>query len=245
MYNDNYGFSAVKESLQERLQHPFLMRYIDTPVIDEEKLFILYSILNHTNLHIEKKQQYALTIMLVQIALDTHEKVSDKGDVEAIDLHKRRQLTALAGDYYSGLYYYLLAQQSDICLIRKLAQGIKEINEQKIRLHQRLNFSVEDVVRSVEIVESALIQKTCSYFQIENLDEYSASFLARQRIKREFRLYKQQKNSIVFALWEAFLPTSEVESYYQSYLQRIEKQLTNLATTNDQVEILNKLLLTR
>lgn len=220
------------------------MRYIDTPVIDEDKLSILYSILNRTNLHIEKKQRYALTIMLVQVALDTHEKVSDKSDVEATDLLKRRQLTALAGDYYSGLYYFLLAQQHDIRLIRILAKGIKEINEQKIRLHQRLNFSAEDVVRSIEIIESALIQKTCSYFAIANFDQFASNFLARQRIKREFSLYRSMEHSVVFSAWGKFFTPDEMEAYYQTYIQQSEQQLKKLAASNEHIADLSKLMTT-
>lgn len=121
----------------EKLRHPYFINYIEEPFIDEEKIALLYGALKSANLHIEQIEHYVVTIMLVQIALDTHERVSNKAGEEEIEFHKCRQLTVLAGDYYSGLYYYLLSMNRDIVLIRALAEGIKEINEHKIMLYQK------------------------------------------------------------------------------------------------------------
>nr|WP_028400483.1 heptaprenyl diphosphate synthase component 1 [Ectobacillus panaciterrae] len=230
MYNSLEDFNAVRNQLHARLQHPFLMRYIDTPVVDEEKLLLLYSILKSANLHIEHIQHYALTIMLVQIALDTHEKVSDKLDAEAGESHKRRQLTVLAGDYYSGLYYYLLAENHDISLIRALAQGIKEINEQKIRLYQQSDRSVAAVVRSVEIIESSLLQKTCEFFNVPDWNAFSSVVLARKRIAGEYKQYEQHGHAPIFAAWKRILASATEENVhllYKTYMQETMQQLQN------------------
>ena len=131
------GYAGIKEKLMEKLRHPYFINYIEEPFIDEEKIALLYGALKSANLHIEQIEHYVVTIMLVQIALDTHERVSNKAGEEEIEFHKCRQLTVLAGDYYSGLYYYLLSMNRDIVLIRALAEGIKEINEHKIMLYQK------------------------------------------------------------------------------------------------------------
>jgi heptaprenyl diphosphate synthase len=235
VYNGLEGFNAVKNQLHERLQHPFLMRYIDSPIVDEDKLLLLYSILKSANLHIEHIKRYALTIMLVQIALDTHERVSDKVHTEASDSHKRRQLTVLAGDYYSGLYYYLLAENHDISLIRVLAEGIKEINEQKIRLYQKSGRTVEEVIDSVEIIEAALLQKTCEYFNVTDWKVFSSIVLARKRIAHEYQEYKQQRYAPIFAAWKQVLSPSsseELRLLYEAYMQNTMQQLQTWTSQN-------------
>ena len=47
----------------------------------------------------------------------------------------------------------------DIVLIRALAEGIKEINEHKIMLYQKAHKTVDDIMESVVMIESALLQK--------------------------------------------------------------------------------------
>src|SRR5699024_3634853 len=91
--------------------------------------------LNNINMPVKKKEKYMITTMLVQIALDTHDLVTDKKNdtVEPLSVESTRQLTVLAGDYYSGLYYLLLAEIEDYQLIHALAIAIKEITELKLR----------------------------------------------------------------------------------------------------------------
>jgi heptaprenyl diphosphate synthase len=135
--------------------------------------------------------------MLIQIALDTHEQISNK-KIVGISQIKSRQLTVLAGDYYSGLYYKLLADSEDIFMIKVLAEGIKEINEHKITLFQQEFSSVENLMSSIKIIESSLLAKVIDYFQANVWSEITANLLLFKRLLHEKRRYIQTGHSHLF-----------------------------------------------
>ncbi len=124
----------IKIVLQQKLYHPFASSYIEKPVIDEKMLFALVEVLERTDFSKDDKVKYATAVMLIQIALNTHDEVTLSAETDQeIDLLKR-QLTILSGDYYSGLYYQTLAELESDTWIQCLSNGIKEINEYKLML---------------------------------------------------------------------------------------------------------------
>ncbi|MEH7150634.1 heptaprenyl diphosphate synthase component 1 [Bacillus thuringiensis] len=220
------GYAGIKEKLMEKLRHPYFINYIEEPFIDEEKIALLYGALKSANLHIEQIEHYVVTIMLVQIALDTHERVSNKAGEEEIEFHKCRQLTVLAGDYYSGLYYYLLSMNRDIVLIRALAEGIKEINEHKIMLYQKAHETMDDIMKSVVTIESALLQKTCNHFHLSHWKPFITYVLGGNRLQKEIQLYADKQHSPVFqAVQDALGDKAEVViNGWMMELRKKEKQ---------------------
>ncbi|EJR91331.1 MULTISPECIES: heptaprenyl diphosphate synthase component 1 [Bacillus] len=220
------GYAGIKEKLMEKLRHPYFINYIKEPFIDEEKIALLYGALKSANLHIEQIEHYVVTIMLVQIALDTHERVSNKAGEEEIEFHKCRQLTVLAGDYYSGLYYYLLSMNRDIVLIRALAEGIKEINEHKIMLYQKAHETTDDIMKSIVTIESALLQKTCDHFQLSHWKPFITYVLGGNRLQKEIQLYADKQHSPVFqAMQDALGDKAEVViNGWMKELRKKEKQ---------------------
>lgn len=223
----------IKERLEEKLRHPYVMRHIDLPFVDEDKLLLLYSLLQSANLHIDEIQHYALTIMLVQIALDTHENVSNNTGSE--DSHTKRQITALAGDYYSGLYYYLLAERHNISLIRILAAGIEEVNEEKIVLYQEKKETVAAVVESVSIIESALLQKACDHFNVPSWKPFVAAAAALKRMEREYVMHQKREKTPVRSVFLRMLPSEELNGVYESCIENAKKELRKLAEGHEKL----------
>ena len=109
------NIKELKQVIETKAYHPYLQKHIEKPVVDEDKLLLLWGLFNELDISNDERNHYILSTMLVQIALDTHEKVSNTNvTLEKSDLLKSRQLTVLAGDFYSGLYYQVLSEVGNI-----------------------------------------------------------------------------------------------------------------------------------
>ncbi|PWE74227.1 heptaprenyl diphosphate synthase [Bacillus cereus] len=225
----------------EKLRHPYFINYIEEPFIDEEKIALLYGALKSANLHIEQIEHYVVTIMLVQIALDTHERVSNKAGEEEIEFHKCRQLTVLAGDYYSGLYYYLLSMNRDIVLIRALAEGIKEINEHKIMLYQKAHETTDDIMKSIVMIESALLQKTCDHFQLSHWKPFITYVLGGNRLQKEIQLYADKQHSPVFQAMQDVLG-DKAEVVINGWMKELRKKEKQFLENHTDINEINSVL---
>ncbi len=184
----------IKELIIKKIRHPYLHKYIESPKIDEDKLLLLISLLDKTNLPENTAKNYALTTMLIQIALDTHELVTNEQNEE----EKHRQLTVLAGVYYSGLYYKILAEIDKIDMIRLLAEGIKEVNEHKISIYQKSPTGIEVLMNDVKKIESSLFEKFSSFLDNSIWIEFASNLLFIKRLMTERRLFLQGEKSVVF-----------------------------------------------
>ncbi|PLS16352.1 heptaprenyl diphosphate synthase [Bacillus sp. M6-12] len=199
MLNSDKTLAELKDMIEAKAHHPYLLRFLEKPLIDENKLLLLISIFEELDISVEERDKYILSTMLIQIALDTHEKVTNKAagqDSEGV--LKNRQLTVLAGDYYSGLYYKLLADIENISLIRVLAEAIKDINEQKINLYQKSINEMTVLNDTLASIESSLIRKVADSFQKHDWIEFSSSFLLHNRLIEEKNKYMESGQSVIF-----------------------------------------------
>lgn len=225
----------LKEKIASKIRHPFLVKFIQEPMIDEDKLVLLSSIMDHTRLSPVKKEQYIITTMLVQIALDTHDLVTltdDEDDREAV---RNRQLTVLAGDYYSGLYYYLLSELDDIPMIHTLAGAIKEINELKMELYYKDVESFQEFLNGLKKVESLLIQRVASYVQKSAINDMAGDWLLAKKLMAEKRSYLEGKFSplIDVLMNRQGAPgggqvITNIERMLQNHLNRLETSVSQL-----------------
>ncbi|MCL6573534.1 MAG: heptaprenyl diphosphate synthase component 1 [Bacillus sp. (in: Bacteria)] len=190
-------FTIIREQVGKSIFDTYLLQYIDAPIIDEDKLLILISIMDRLELSFNEMQNYALSTMLIQIALDTHEHISDSSVDE-----KNRQLTVLAGDYFSGLYYKHLAESEDILMIKALSKGIKEVNENKISVYQKDSEGTEKLMTSIKLIESSLLTNLSRYFKVDLWNDFFANLLLFKRLLNEKRQYMQDENSVVFEALE-------------------------------------------
>jgi len=200
--------SELRELIRGEVSHSYLLKYIQDPIVDEDKLLLLLTMLSDIRLDMTEVKNYVLPTMLVQIALDTHEYVTNAQVNTSLHM-KNRQLTVLAGDYYSGLYYYFLARNDDVLMVRKLAEGIKDINEHKIILYRRDLDEMTELLNSVEIIEASLMRKMTDYFNVPLWNDFSSKFLLLKRLLKEKEIFIRRENSIfIEAMKDIFIKSS-------------------------------------
>lgn len=168
----------VRTRIQHAIAHSYVDRYIQPRTIDEDRISFALSMLRSARVETSIALDYVFAMMLIQLALDTHDEVDKQ------QMMQKKQLTVLAGDLYSGLYYEFLAKRHDMSLIRRFAEAIKEINIQKIRLQQ---LSPDDIERfhCIGVIESALLRKLSEHVHAHEWGELAYYLFSLKRIQRE------------------------------------------------------------
>lgn len=236
-------YNHIKKQIEKKVMHPYLLRYITSPTIDQHKLLILTSMLQKIGLTKNQLENYCLTTMLIQIALDTHDTIKAFETKE----QKNLQLTVLAGDYYSGLYYKILADNNEIDLVRILSGGIKEINEQKIELYHKKFHHFEDLMNCVKKIESALISQMINFFQCQSWNPFIQNFLLLKRLLVERAQFLHNGDSIIFsAMKKMSAPDKKAPLQVKDQIILFEQYIAQVAeiieTETANIPFLNKTL---
>lgn len=218
---------AIQQQILSKAFHPYLRRFLKEPLIEEKKVMLLITLLKELTLTDEERDQYITATMLVQIALDTHDGVTLHAihhDVEAL---QNRQLTVLAGDYYSGLYYYILAQLGNIELIRSLAEGIKEINEQKMIYHRQHFDNEESILRAVMTIESSLIVKVAECFRLTQFKDLIQSYLLLNFLQNASSSFLNKEDSSLYQAFAKVLYDKEMSDLAENELESLHVKVLN------------------
>ncbi|MGE8204335.1 heptaprenyl diphosphate synthase component 1 [Heyndrickxia sp. NPDC080065] len=206
--------ASIKETIQQRISQNYLMQFIDEPYIDEDRIMILVESLKDHHLPTAIIERFVSTAMLIQIALDTHDKVNNTN--ESI---KPRQLTVLAGDYYSSLYYKMLAEVENVPLIRTLAEGIKLVNEYKVSLYRIDDHDIDGYIHTLKKVESTIVSKFIHFFGCQHLSVLAEEMLLINKLIDENEKVLAGKNSNIFeAIIKLLFPANQ-KSYHQLSLE--------------------------
>jgi heptaprenyl diphosphate synthase len=186
----------LKNKIEKHIFHSYLRQFIIPSSIDEDKLILLILIVEELEISPHEKELLVQAIALMNIALDTHDDVSNTLLDE--NSMKIRQLTVLAGDYYSGLYYKYLSEIGDVHLIKSLSEGVKDINEHKVSVYHKDQEDLESIINSVKTIEFSLFEKLTSYYDISYWNESTSNLLLIKRLIKEINQYKQTGTSVVF-----------------------------------------------
>ncbi|HLQ70802.1 MAG TPA: heptaprenyl diphosphate synthase component 1 [Bacillota bacterium] len=228
MHTSHTDTAYFKKRIELKMKHTYLHEFIDAPTIDEEKLFILISIMNRASVPPKQKERYIITTMLVQLALDTHDLVpleSTHDDYHAAS-EIPKQLTVLAGDYYSGLYYFLLSEIDDFAMIQTLASAIKKINEYKMNLYYRDIKNANEFLHMVKKMETLLFSYVSDYLGLPPLEKTVEEWLLINKLTLEQKKFQSNTTSVLLEAWQnQYAPHDKI--CFQRMLQKMIDNETN------------------
>ncbi len=170
----------IKRTFYHLIKHPYLDLYLADPMVDEDKIRFLFAMLQG-ELPNGDVELYTISTLLVQAALDIHEGIPLHNVTETFE-RKKGQLEVLAGDYYSSLYYYLLAKNEQLPMVQVFSHTIQDINECKMNIYGNHGLPFAEVEENVVFIESILLQKIAAHFSRDGWGEIMKDFFYLKRL---------------------------------------------------------------
>lgn len=175
-----------KEAVLHQVQQSTLLKYTGAPVIDEERLFFTLLPFFNGEEWEESQRKSAIAVTLIFSALAAHDLVKELNATS-----KEQQLQVLAGDYYSGKYYHLLASDGQLDLIRILSEGVATISEHKTRFYDRQIYGFDQLIQSIQLIESQSIEQLLEYYSFHEYVFVMKESLLLIGLKKELAAYEQ------------------------------------------------------
>ncbi len=158
--------TSVETDVLKAVKQRTLEKFTDGPSVQRARLFFLILPFFDNKKWSPDIESAAKTVSIVYAALHAHDLVED--DVLA---DKKQQLTVLAGDFYSGIYYKMLAEGNNIAMIQRLATAIIKVSEKKASFYTNETRSMDEVDEAVQKIESELL---LTYYNFYGFQEYSS-----------------------------------------------------------------------
>lgn len=125
-------YQTILHQLEQDARHPYLSALLGQPPIPKEFVRLVHLFLSAQSLSMDRKSVLTLAIAYLHMALTLHESVSSSSPKNPSSFQKQ-QLTVLAGDFYSSLFYRKLSEAEELEAIEKLAIATSQIQEQKMK----------------------------------------------------------------------------------------------------------------
>lgn len=184
------SIQQLKINILMHVRHRALLQNVGTPILDKEQLFFIQLPFLDGALFNDECKMSAITVGIVHASLLEHEKIKEQNAT-----CKQQQLTVLAGDYYSGRYYQLLAQSKNIHLIQKLSRGIVKRCEQQIKIYEPMTRPLKEWIESLSIIECELIEQYYDVYHFTQYNDLMKKTLTYLRLKQEILLLEDGKES--------------------------------------------------
>lgn len=150
----------ITELARKYVEYDMISTHTELPDFPVPRVRLLYTFLTDREDATQKSaENCALAAYLVQTGMDTHDLI-DLGSGEQQECKMRsRQLKVLAGDYFSSVFYALLAGAGEIDMVSAMSSAICEANSLKVKLYTKLKqmlLTAEDYLKESTQVKMSL-----------------------------------------------------------------------------------------
>ena len=181
-----------KENIFMQIQQHTLLNIHGLPVVDEDRLFFTLLPLFNGEEWNESIKVSTIAVSLIFTALAAHELVKEDNATS-----REQQLQVLAGDYYSGRYYQLLAKENKIDLIKLLSSGVTAVTEKKSLFYDKQVYTLEQLIQSIQIIESKPIEQFLEYYTFHEYVFIMKEALLLVSLKKELMAYEKNEHQFL------------------------------------------------
>ncbi|SEI65323.1 Heptaprenyl diphosphate synthase (HEPPP synthase) subunit 1 [Bhargavaea ginsengi] len=143
----------LKDEISRRLANRTLLKYTGRPIVPEPVLISLLLPKIFGEKWEEEDRLSAVAAGALYAAFSAHDSIGREASES-----RQGQLTVLAGDYYSGIHYRILAEVPDLRMIRRFSGSVTEMSERKIRLFEHREGEPPNfLLSSLETIEAATV----------------------------------------------------------------------------------------
>lgn len=185
--------AQFKQNIFMKLHHRTLLEHTGQPVVSDDELFyLLLPALNGERW--SDKQDLAATGVAINLAaLNTHELIEEFDATS-----KAQQLTVLAGDLYSGAYYATLAEVGDVLLIRTITEAVATISEEKTKLYENAQQSIDVWLQMLTTIESDSIRHFFKHYHLEQYIPFAENGLLLNRLAEELTALSKGETTLFY-----------------------------------------------
>ncbi|TCS93400.1 heptaprenyl diphosphate synthase component 1 [Hazenella coriacea] len=210
IHTDRVQFELT-DFITQLADEPYLTKIIGKPPVPVFFVRVLEYMLATFEISKERAQIYGTAATLLQMGLDTHEKVSNDSSLSSEAL-RQRQLYILAGDYYSGLFYHLLAKNNEIEGVHCLGQAIARINEAKMIFYDQKSDWIDGLddhaCRLLQNISSGILTALVDFFCHSQLkDQWKQIICGLLGFEEILRLQSEEHYQITATGWSVLTLT--------------------------------------